>query len=265
MNNYTNACADRINRSVIPASFILYVFLAADLRSARALAEKGEILGALREIHAELRSAPDDPEIRYQAGQLLGEIAADRVARLQKAAPDSAEAHELLGRSLESRGELDAALAEYRTALRSGVRPGLHFLIGNVFWKKRDFAEARDELEAELQLNPKHVLANMRLGNVLLSLDQPKTAMQHLLTAVEADDSSVEAHRSLGRVYRALGLHAEALKEFQTVARDLPDDDSVHAQLGGEYRALGDLEKAKAEMGIHRQLLDAKAVAARKK
>src|SRR5438874_693373 len=146
------------------ASLILYALFAADLHSARVHVQKGEILEGLREIDAVLRSTPDDPEIKFQAGQLLREISAEHTVRLQQLAPESVEAHQLLGRSLEARQQLNEAIVEYRAALRNNpALPGLHFLIGNVLWKQRDLEEARKEFEAELHLNPNHVLANLRL------------------------------------------------------------------------------------------------------
>lgn len=255
-----------ILRSFLPAVLLVAAAAEADIRTARALLEKGEVSRALQEIEAALRDAPGNPEVQYQAGELLRELGAERAERLRHLAPDSAEAHELLGRSLESRGQLDAALAEYRAALRNSAGlPGIHFLIGNLLWKKRDFSMARPELESELRLNPNHTLAHLRLGQILLNLNEPEAAMGHLRTAVAADPSSIEAHRALGRAYRALGRHREALGEFQTVASQRPNDDSVHAQLGGEYRALGNADQARAELEIHRRLLAAKAAAARQK
>src|SRR6516164_4195939 len=143
----------------------LCAFMFADIRTARALLEQGKTIDALKELQAALRSAPDDPEVQFEAGELLREIGAQRAAELERVAPESAEAHELVGRSFESRGRLDEALAEYRMALKNHPEiTGVHLLIGNVFWKKRDFEAARAELEAELRLNPNHALANLRLG-----------------------------------------------------------------------------------------------------
>jgi tetratricopeptide (TPR) repeat protein len=251
----------------VSAALIFFAFflLGADLDSARRLIEQGKISEALTEIQSALRTAPGDPEVQYQAGELLRMLGADRAEKLQQLAPDSAEAHELLGRSLEARGLLNDAVDQYRSALK--VNPnqrGLHFLIGNALWKKRDFENARPELEAELRLNPNHALANLRLGQVLLGQDQ-RSCVEYLRKAVAADDSSVEAHRSLGQAYRLNGDHQQALRQFRIVAERRPNDDDVHAQLAGEYRALGNAAQAKAEMEVHRRLLEARAAAAQRK
>ena len=96
---------------------------------------------------------------------------------------------------------LDEALAAYRAAIAKNPRlPGLHFLIGNIEWKKRDFEAAKPEMEAELLLNPHHALANLRFGQIMLAMDRPGPAADYLRDAVRADDSSIEAHRALGKL-----------------------------------------------------------------
>ncbi len=243
----------------------LGAWLTADVRSAGALLEQGKTVEALEDMRKTVEASPADPEVQYQFGEMLRRLGAERAARLQSLAPESGEAHELLGRSLESAGKLDTALKEYRTALQKNpAAPGFHFLAGNVLWKQRDFQAARPELEAELQLNPNHALANLRLGEVLLSLDDP-TAAQFLQKAVAADSSSVEAHQALGKAYRLISDHSAALKEFQIVASRRPFDEAVHAQLAGEYRALGQADRANEEWAKHRRLLAEKAAAARPK
>ncbi len=246
-------------------SLLLSILLFADVHTARTLLKDGKIPEALREMEAALRDRPNDPEVQYQAGELLRELGDSRAARLQQLAPNSPETHELLGRSLESRGKLDEALAEYRAALHGGPDGlGRHFAVGNILWKKREFEAARAELEAELRLNSNHALASLRLGETLLSLNQPAEAAQHLRKSVGAMGSSLEAHRAMGRAFRALGQHREALEQFRIVAAGQPDDASIHTQLAGEHRALGDLAQARAESELQRKLLQAKSPAAQK-
>lgn len=244
---------------------VLSLLLAADLNQAQIMLREGRIPEALREMDAALREAPHDAEIKYEIGELLRELAGERAARLEELAPDSAEAKQLLGRSLEARGKLEEAVAAYRAALSKNPRlAGLHFLIGNIQWRERDFEGAKAEMEAELHLDPQHPLANLRLGQILLAMNEPGPAADHLREALRADDSLIEAHRELGRAYRALGRYADALQEFQLVASRHPQDSSVHAQLASVYRSLGQNERAKAEMEAQRRLLQERAEAARK-
>src|SRR6185437_1897786 len=143
--------------------------LAARVKATRELIQHGQVIEALQNLKAIERQYPDAPEAKLAVGEIFQELAALRAEQLQRIAPDSAAAHELLGKSLESRGKLMEALAEYRYALEKGPAiPGLHFLIGNLEWKLRKFNAAEAELLRELNLNPHHAEANLRMGQILL-------------------------------------------------------------------------------------------------
>ena len=247
-------------------SFILIGFFAiSDAEEARRLLLQGRVAEALREVEAALQENPNDPETQYQAGEVLRELGALRAQKLADLAPDSAEAHVLLGRSFETQGKLDDAAREYRAALeRNGQLAGLHFLIGNLLWRQRDFEAARIEFEREISISPRHPLASLRMGQILLVTNQPLRALPYLRVPAEAGQASVEAHRELGKAYRQLGRNREALAEFRLVATARPRDESVHAQLASVYRAMGDKAGVAAETEKQRAVLNGKAEAARK-
>jgi tetratricopeptide (TPR) repeat protein len=234
----------------------LSLLLATDLNHARTMLREDRLPEALREMDAALRESPRNPEIQYEIGELLRELAGKRAARLEQLAPDSPEAKQLLGRSLEAHGNTEAALTAYKAALSKNPRqPGLHYLIGNIHWRDRDFDAAKAEMEAELRLNPQHFAANLRLGQILLAMNRPAPAADHLREALRADGASAEAHREMGKACRLLGLYEDALREFQFVVQHLPQDTSVHAQLASVYRSLGQTDRAKAEMEAQRLAL----------
>jgi tetratricopeptide (TPR) repeat protein len=229
---------------------------AADLSSARRLIDGGHVTEGLREIEQALKSAPNDPEVQYEAGEILRQLGATRAERLRQIAPDSPEAHELAGRAAEARGDLNAALVAYRAA-------GARFQTGNVLWRMRDFDSAQKQLEAALAANPNHALANLRLGQILLQKDQATEALGYLRKSVEANPDLVEAHRELGKALRRMGRFNEAVEQFQFVAKRQPNDEFVHAQLATVYRAMGEKDLAAEQLRIHSRLLDERAAAAR--
>ena len=251
---------------IVVAALLLFGLLQLNsLNTARRLVREGRYSEALPEIEKALGESPRNPEVQYQAGEILKELGVLRAAKLVELAPDSAEAHELLGRFLEAQGSLDAALVEYRAALsRKPELAGLHFLTGSVLWKQRSFAAAREELEAELRIHSNDVLAHLRLGQTLLALNEPSVAVDHLRAALAGGDSEMEARRELGKAYRALGNNADALVQFNWVARLRPRDEQIHAQLASVYRALGDKTNTAVEMEKHRRIIAEKAEASRK-
>lgn len=218
--------------------------------------EMGELPRALQELQTLLSLAPGNPEVQFQAAQILQQLAGDRFAGLQRLAPDSAETHELLGRHYEATGRLREALREYRLALeRNPQGAGLRFLIGNVLWKLMEFDAALPELRAELRSNPGHTMASYRVGHILVSQRKAEEAVPHLEAVVRTDPKFLDARRELGRALRLIGRHQEALKELRLVAEGRPDDELVHAQLAAVYKALGDNERATAAMAAHEEVL----------
>ena len=213
---------------------------------------------ALRAIDDLQKQKPDDPNIQLEIGKIFQELAASRLQRLQELAPDSPQVHEMVGKSFESHQKLTEALTQYQMAARGDpALPGVHFLIGNLYWKQRDLPAALPELEAELRLNPNHELANLRIGEILLATnaDVPAQAIPYLRKAVADPQANFEAHRELGKALRMAGQYDESLRELQFVAQRQPEDNKVHAQLAALYRAMGNTEAARKEMERHQQIL----------
>jgi tetratricopeptide (TPR) repeat protein len=230
------------------------------IASIRALISEGKVPEALRQLQLLRTAHPDDPTLQMEVGEILQELAASRAELLRKAAPDSAQAHELAGKSLESHQKLTDALKEYQLAEeKQPALPGIHFSIGNIYWKLGDLGRARAALSRELALNPAHVQANLRMGQAILRADENEAqiAVPYLKKAIEGDSRNLEAHRELGKALRLTGRPAEALKELKLVASARPDDMTIHAQLAAAYRAVGDTDSARREMELHAKLLQA--------
>lgn len=232
--------------------------LDATVGAIRALIRDGNVPGALEGLAAMEKQYSNDPEAKFAVGEIFQELAALRAEQLQRLAPDSSAAHELAGKSLEAQGKLDEAVAEYRRAVDKGAQtPGLHFLLGNVEWKRRNLEAAQSELQKELELNPHHATANLRMGEIALTTerDEPTRAVDFLREAVAGAPASLEAHRELGKALRLAHQFVEAERELELVAAKAPHDDTVHAQLAALYKETGDQERARREIEIHGQIL----------
>jgi len=266
------------------AASILLVFLALGFRAeepkpqsrtdsvdaivaqARDLIRQGKITEALDRVKA-LEKRGSDPEAQFAAGEILQELGALRAEQLQRVAPDSAEAHELLGKSFEAQGKLEEALAEYRKAIeKTPAKSGFHFLIGNVDWKLKKIDEAQHEFIEELKLNPHHPMANLRMGQILLDVqrDTPIDAVSYLQEAVTAAPDSLEAHREFGKALRLAHRFPEAEKELRLVESRAPNDPTIHAQLAALYKEMGEPTKAREEITIHAKILKDKLEASQK-
>ncbi len=234
---------------------------AATLESARSLAHSGRVIEALRELKELEQRNPNDPDLQFAIGETLQELAGAKTEQLQKLAPESAQMHELMGKLLEShQKEAEAALEYQLAAKREPNRPGIHFLIGNLFWKQRDLDAARPAFEKELELNPDHAQANLRMGEILLVTDResPQSAIPYLHKAIADAHTGLEAHRELGKALRLAGRYGDSYHELEFVLKQDPDDELVHAQLAALYRDKGDSTNARKELAIQRQILQRK-------
>ncbi len=234
---------------------------AVTMESTRALVNSGRIVEALRQIRELEKQSPNDPSLQFEIGELLQELAASRAERLQKLAPESPQVHELIGKSLEAHQKAAEAVVEYKLAAQTNPSmPGIHFLIGNLYWKQRDFDSAIPALESELRLNPDHALANLRIGEILIvtDADAPQKAIPYLRKAIGDPHIGLEAHLELGKALRLAGRYSEARREFEFVVRQKPEDELVHAQLAAVYRNQGDTQRARKELEIQRQILQRK-------
>ena len=204
----------------------------ARLWLARALIELRRVPEALAEIERVANPAAT-PEARYQAGVLLRQLAEQRFADLEQAAPGSPAVLHLTAQRLERQGNHAAALLQYRAAAQlDPQRPGVHYAIGNVLWRMRELDGAESELRRELTRNPRHGMAQFRLGQVLIARGQEAGAVTPLEAAASALPGQLEIRRELGKAYRKAGRLAEARRLWEAIAAARPGDDQVHSCWG---------------------------------
>lgn len=235
----------------------LALFALSDIETARKLVRENRIAEALAELERVLAASPD-PDVKFQAGKLLRELAEQRAAHLAKVAPGSPAVHEMTGERLELEGKLEEALAEYRAA-------GSGYRTGTVLWKLRRLDEAADALKAEVTRAPHHAMANLRLGEVLIAKGEEPAAIPYLERAAAAMLESMEARRELGKAYRKAGRTADARRVWEEVARARPEDGQVHFLLGSLYREMGQMDLSRREMERHRRILERRRQASEKR
>jgi len=129
--------------------------------------------------------------------------------------PEYATAHNNLGNSLATKGELDEAIAEYLTALEINA----------------ELFEARANL----------AMAHNNRGNSLAQKGDLDGAIDEFHRALEINKNLFEAHANLGNALRLKGQLKEAIAEFQVALR-IKDDAGVKAQLK-EAERLAQLEE----------------------
>jgi tetratricopeptide (TPR) repeat protein len=220
----------------------------------RAYALLGQNLRADATVEELLRRYPDDAEILYNASRFHTDRALKLSRRLFDVAPESVWMHLTLAQVHEAEKHYDVAIAEYRTALKMDPQlHGAHFDLGRALLLKGGSTEnyeheAFQEFEQELALNPKSADAEYEIGEIyrrrgqlddardhfskavqylaefenaqiglaktLMSLNEPRQALPHLLQAVHINSRNEVSHFLLARVYQSLGDSPDQQKEM---------------------------------------------------
>jgi tetratricopeptide (TPR) repeat protein len=217
---------------------------------ARALFEAGDCQASLQLLSGLAPADQHSQEASYWRARCYEKLATASYLRLFQADPNSYRLHQLAGDLNAAKGNDGKAIEEYRLAvvLKPSL-PNLHYSLGHLLWKDLKVSEARQELEAELALNPRHAGALNDLGNTYLLEHQPDKALALLSRAFAANPQNPDIHRDLGTAYSELRDYPKAEAEFKiAVAAD--HDGSVHYKLARVYQALGQKEEASREFAL---------------
>lgn len=150
--------------------------------------------------------------------------------------------------ALQERGDTEAAIAEYRAALR--LLPGFaeaHSNLGTVLASKGDHPGALAEYQEALRLDPDLPVALNNVGLELAAAGQYSEAIRALRVALDHDPQSVEAHYNLGLALAATGQPTEAMTEFRTTLQLAPTNAPAHNNIGILLASAGDVAGAIAE------------------
>jgi len=146
----------------------------------------------------------------------------------------------------------DAAVACYRNALLQ--TPGddeWSYALAYLYQTLGTFTEAltmyRQILSRQTQTAPLYLL-NIRIGECLRHLNQPKEARMFFQKARQLNPTDPAAQARLGEIALEQKRYKDAV-DFLTVALKMrPDADKLHYQLGMAYRYLGQMELAREHM-----------------
>jgi tetratricopeptide (TPR) repeat protein len=272
---------DRASRSVVEADAALQALAVVDLQTGRAteavdvltrlagrhekdvalqrllaqaLMANGQVEEAVQAFETARATDPADPELAFLLGSAYLRVkkvdGAERLfAAVAKARP-GASTDVLLGRTYR-----DAALYERaRVALQRALRRDpkvlrAHYYLGTVAVLEQGVLgldTAIREFEAELQLTPKDVVTNLRLGMALVEAQRAAEALPHLEIASRSEPIPAEVFYYLGRCHLAMNRAAKAVEPFRralslagTMALDDARVGNIHYQLALALRQAG--------------------------
>ncbi len=223
-----------------------------------ALAEQGDLAGAIQEYRTALAAGPDDYDTHgnlglalAQTGDLAGAINEYRVALAIK--PDYYDAHNNLGIALVKQGDLDAAMAQFHAALaqdpnRRNLKTSLaHNNLGAIYARKNKPEEAIREYRAALAINPAYYDAHNNLGIALAGQGALDAAARQFQAALALKPREHEAHNNLGVVLAEQGRQDGAIRAYRQALAIRPGYAAAHYNLGLALTIQGDAQAALRE------------------
>jgi tetratricopeptide (TPR) repeat protein len=168
--------------------------------------------------------------------------------------PQYAEAHNNIGAIRHQRGELRAAIAEYRLALASepdypAAERNLGLALAAYTLDAADSGastEAGQHLREALRHYPADPALHYNLGLTLVTRD-PVEALGRFQEAIRLNPGLAEAHNSAGNLLLGFGRVDDAIVRYTEALRLKPDFADAHYNLGNAYLQRGQADEAMAE------------------
>lgn len=128
--------------------------------------------------------------------------------------------------------------------------PGVHFLYG-AYLAQLHPNEAIPQFERELQISPTHVLARVRLADILITQGKFDEALALARQAAKLEPKRASAHMLAGEALIRKGNASEGIEELEAARADDPAVTRIHWDLLRAYATAGrkhDAELEKQEM-----------------
>lgn len=179
-----------------------------------------------------------------QAGQ--PDEAEPLVRRALVLAPQSVDAHNLLGAILDQRGKNEQAEREYRAALRLNPQSASALAnLGVLLARTERPQEAVRAFESVLRVAPNHPQATFNLGLTLYNLNRPEDARRALEAAATLSPERPEPLYYLGLIASAHGESERAVDYWQRALALRALFPEANFMLAEELRKSGRLDDAK--------------------
>ena len=187
------------------------------------------------------------------AGKLYGSgnyDQAERVCRqLIASRPGNADAHNVLGVTLQAMGRGEEAVESLRRATELAPQAAsIHANLGEVLRQQGKTAEAAEALEQAIKVDPKHAQALNNLGITYFERGKPKLAIQNYRKAIEARPEMAEAHNNLGNALRVIGDIDGAIQAYQEALTYRERYPEAYNNLGTLLSQRGQLDEAEHAM-----------------
>jgi tetratricopeptide (TPR) repeat protein len=218
----------------------------------RNLDKAAEVVNVLRRLE------PTDIDILYAAHRIYSELSDETMLSLAMIAPDSGRMHQLMAHELARQAKDDAAIANYRAALKTDPqRADVHYELAEMLYTQSSAAaqaEAEKEYKAALAGNPFDEKSECRLGDIAMRRSDTKAAAAYYARALEMQPDDPGANLGMAKVLMSMHEPEKAEPRLEHAAQLEPFDPATHYRLGVLYRELGRTEDSRRELAEFEKL-----------
>lgn len=215
----------------------------------------GEIVGQLS------KEFPNDTEVLYISAHAYSDLATRTAGELAQKAPQSAAAHKMNAEAMEIQGKWDEAAKEYETILSQNPnQAGIHFRIARLLLSKpnpgpSDVEKAKQELQKELEIDPRNAGAEFILGEIAKQALDWEQAASHFSRAAGMDANFGDAFMEWGFALISSRQYEKAIAPLQAAVRLQPGNPSAHYNLGMALSRTGRKDEAEKEFAIQKDII----------
>lgn len=215
-------------------------------------------VGQFAEAVAQLRLASQNDPANRELHRVLAQsclwakefsCAQEEFGKILQQNPDSAAAHMLYGEALDGLARTPDAISEFEAAAaKAGPQePDVHFGLGYLHWKLKQYDQAAPEFKKELAINPSNAQALAYLGDVAMQNNDDATAMTLLKKAIDTRKDIRIAYLDLGAILTQQGQNQDAIVALKRAIELDPEQPDAHYRLGRAYQASGNSAAAQKE------------------
>jgi Tfp pilus assembly protein PilF len=223
----------------------------------------GELDKAAQTVSVLLDADPANPALLLTSYRLYSELANNAIVTLALAGPDSAEIHIAMAHELVRHGDDDAAITNYREAIRLDPKSSeAHLELGMVYFNSMDLklqAEAAAEFQAALVLNPKDEKAQLMLGEDAARKGDSKAAYDSESRAVQLNPDDPDACTELAKTLIDMGEMDKARSLLDHAVALDPTNETAHYRLALLERKRGNTAKSKEELAEFKKYKEMKS------
>lgn len=220
------------------------------------LDQAASIASSLRQLE------PENPDIQFTAHRIYSALADESMLSVALLAPKSPRMHQLMAQELARYGDIQAAIAQYREAIKMAPSlAGLHFELAELLGLSSvasDQGDVEKEYRAALAMNPLDEKSECRLGEIAARQSDLKSAFTHYSRAVELQPKDADACLGLAKVLVAMNQTRKAQPLLERSVQLEPFNAVTHYHLASVYRSLGRTGDARRELAEFQKLKEMK-------